>query len=239
MSLRDFFFFNKGEAIALTVLLGLIALAWIVIIYTDLHRPTSPQTPAVTDIRPDTIRTSREETAPPVQTASLFVEREKRTPSVRMDTRLRKGTLTYPKTEKYPAGTIVELNSADTTTLKKVPGIGSTFARRIVKYRDLLGGFYCVGQLGEVYGIDEERYEALKPWFIVDSSLIRPLPINQLTVKELARHPYVNYRQASAVARLIRQKRILQGWEDLILLEEFPEADYQRLRPYFAFHENE
>ena len=64
----------------------------------------------------------------------------------------------FQKQEKYPEGTIVELNGADTTTLKKIPGIGSSFARRITKYRELLGGFHHIEQLAEVYGIDEERY---------------------------------------------------------------------------------
>ena len=76
---------------------------------------------------------------------------------------------------------MVELNEADTLTLKKIPGIGSTFARRIVRYRELLGGYYTVEQLAEVYGIDEERYIALYPWFRVDTTRLRPQSINQLS----------------------------------------------------------
>ena len=70
-----------------------------------------------------------------------------------------------------------------------VPGIGSVFAKRIIKYRDLLGGFYSVEQLGEVYGIDEDRYEAMKSWFSVDPSVISHLFVNQLSAKKLASHP--------------------------------------------------
>lgn len=42
---------------------------------------------------------------------------------------------------KYPEGTLVDLSEADTTELKKIPGIGSGIARMIVAYRKRLGGF--------------------------------------------------------------------------------------------------
>ena len=57
-------------------------------------------------------------------------------------------------TTKYKEKVVVELNSADTTILQKIPGIGSSFSKRIVKYRALLGGFYTVEQLAVVYGIE-------------------------------------------------------------------------------------
>ena len=89
-----------------------------------------------------------------------------------------------------------------------VPGIGSVFAKRIIKYRDLLGGFYSVEQLGEVYGIDEERYEAMKSWFSVDPSVISHLFVNQLSAKELASHPYVSYKQARIIEKMIKKREI-------------------------------
>lgn len=118
----------------------------------------------------------------------------------------RKGYTLYTRTEKYAPGTLVELNTADTTILKKVPGIGSTFARRIMKYRELLGGFYDVSQLAEVYGIDEERYQALAPWFIADTLHVRRLEVNALPAAALRKHPYLDYRQAKAIEQLRKQK---------------------------------
>ena len=137
----------------------------------------------------------------------------------------RKGYTPYTQTEKYAPGTLVELNTADTTILKKVPGIGSTFARRIIKYRELLGGFYDVSQLAEVYGIDEERYQALAPWFIADTLHIRRLEVNALSAATLRKHPYLDYRQAKAIEQLRKQKSRLSGWENLQLIEEFTDTD--------------
>ena len=175
----------------------------------------------------------------PTRKENKFHSKENKVPSERNPKRIRRESNlhlpSYPKVEKWPLGTVVELNSADTTALKKVPGIGSVFAKRIIKYRELLGGFYSVEQLGEVYGIDEERYKSMKSWFSADLSAISQLPVNLLSAKELARHPYVSYKQARVIERQVRKKGKLQGWENLALLEEFTEYDRERLRHYFSF----
>jgi competence ComEA-like helix-hairpin-helix protein len=141
----------------------------------------------------------------------------------------------YPRSEKYEEGTVVELNTADTTILKKVPGIGSAYASRIIKFRDLLGGFYSVNQLAEVYGVDEERFNALKDWFTVDDLHIQKLNVHQLTIDELNKHPYIDYKQAKAITQLRKQKGKLTGWENFDLLNEFQEVDKIRLKPYLSF----
>ena len=104
-----------------------------------------------------------------------------------------------------------------------------------MKYRNLLGGFYAVSQLREVYGIDEERYQALAPWFVADTAYLQKLKVNELPAKLLRKHPYINYHQAKVIEQLRKQKGKLSGWENLRLLEEFTEADRQRLTPYLSF----
>ena len=141
----------------------------------------------------------------------------------------------YSRAEKFQEGTIVELNTADTTILKKVPGIGSAFAKRIVGYRNLLGGYYSVTQLSEVYGMDEDRYNALAPWFSVDPSLISRLSVNTMSQDSLRRHPYIDYGQARIITQLRKQKGKLSGWENLQLLNEFTDADKIRLQYYLSF----
>lgn len=241
MKWRDLLYFSKGERQALTLLLSLIAMAWIAIIGTDFYRFQSQTVPlANTGIKPDSSRVHPDKTASnSIRKEHGSPSKETQIPSERNSKRIRRESKphssAYPKSEKWPQGTIVELNTADTTALKKVPGIGSVFARRIVKYRNLLGGFYSVEQLGEVYGIDEERYEAMKSWFSVDPSAIRPLNVNQLSAKELARHPYISYQQARIIEKQIQKRGKLSGWEYLSLLEEFSEYDQQRLLHYLSF----
>ena len=235
MQLKDLCYFSKGERNALLVLLCLIALTWVAIIYTaEEDSPTpSPAAPPIAAV--DSLKTAETNRMPIEAPAS-------QQPTVAP--RSAKPQQTWPRlprqnsykqaSNKFPAGTVIELNQADTLTLKKIPGIGSTFARRIVGYRELLGGFYTVEQLAEVYGIDEERYNALHTWFKVDTTRIQPLRVNQLSFKELLRHPYLNTSQVRQIERL-RRKAPLQSWNDLILLEEFSAIDRQRLRPYLSF----
>lgn len=242
MKWRDLLYFSKGERQALTLLLSLIAMAWIAIILTDFSRTKVLLDDLVTDnMKQDTSLPITPNGNPPNPTRkeNKFHSKENKVPSERNPKRIRRESNlhlpSYPKVEKWPLGTVVELNSADTTALKKVPGIGSVFAKRIIKYRELLGGFYSVEQLGEVYGIDEERYKSMKSWFSADLSAISQLPVNQLSAKELASHPYVSYKQARVIERQVRKKGKLQGWENLALLEEFTEYDRERLRHYFSF----
>lgn len=235
MQLKDLCYFSKGERNALLVLLCLIALTWVAIIYTaEEDSPTpSPAAPPIAAV--DSLKTAETNRMPIEAPAS-------QQPTVAP--RSAKPQQTWPRlprqnsykqaSNKFPAGTVIELNQADTLTLKKIPGIGSTFARRIIGYRELLGGFYTVEQLAEVYGIDEERYNALHTWFKVDTTCIQPLRVNQLSFKELLRHPYLNTSQVRQIERL-RRKAPLQSWNDLILLEEFSAIDRQRLRPYLSF----
>lgn len=248
MNWRDLLYFSKGERRALTLLLCLITISWILLLWTgkkampialetDAHRTgkrlASDEKRII--IGKDTSEREKESIR---KESELHPKGKKNTHKENAPfptKKTRKEYKPYTRTEKFPEGTLVELNAADTTTLKKVPGIGSTFARRIVKYRELLGGFYTVGQLSEVYGIDEERYTALAPWFFTDTLYIRKLNVNALPAADLRRHPYLNYRQAKAIEQLRKQKSRLSGWENLQLIEEFTDMDRKRLRPYLSF----
>ncbi|MDR1746240.1 MAG: helix-hairpin-helix domain-containing protein [Tannerella sp.] len=237
MAWRDFFYFSKGERMAfllLTVLIVTTAVLLFLFRVQDEQRGSSAETtPAPTATDSTAVATT------PAATSSGVVARTR--PSERTETtrervkRLTSSQPAYARTEKYAAGVTVEINDADTAELKKIPGIGSAFARRIVKYRDMLGGFYSVEQLKEVYGIDEEKYAQLSPWFKADGSHLRTLSVNTLSRDSLSKHPYINYRQAKAIEQLRKQKKRLTGWENLQLLDEFTEADKQRILPYLSF----
>lgn len=140
----------------------------------------------------------------------------------------------FPKAEKLAAGETILLNAADTAEWKKIPGIGSTFAARIVKYRNLLGGFVSVEQLREVYGIDNELFSRISPYIQVDKNF-RKLRINGLEFKELLRHPYLNYKQVRAIVNLQKKKGNIASIHELAMLDEFTSEDIFRIEPYLAF----
>lgn len=139
--------------------------------------------------------------------------------------------LARSRQEKYPAGTVIDLNRADTTELKKIPGIGSDIARMIVSYRQRLGGFYRIEQLEEIH-LDATR---LQPWFSIDTSLIRLLNLNRVSIEKLRSHPYINFYQAKAFVEYRKKRGKLQSLKPFTLYEEFSEADLERISHYVCF----
>ena len=115
--------------------------------------------------------------------------------------------------------------------LKHVPGIGSGYARRIVSYRQRLGGFCRVEQLLEIEGFPESAL----PYFELGGANLRKLDINRLTLQQLKEHPYVGYRRAKAIADYRRLHGPLQSLQQLRLLDEFSAHDIQRLEPYIQY----
>ena len=107
--------------------------------------------------------------------------------------------------KKASAGTIIELNTADTAKLAELNGIGPAFARRIVNYRERLGGFHDKEQLKEVFGLDSEKYAGLQLQVTVDASSIRKIQINKVTFDRLKRFPYLTFKQMNAIIQFREQ----------------------------------
>ncbi len=148
-------------------------------------------------------------------------------------------TLRYAKVEKrdtlafykYPEGTLVDLNRADTTELKKIPGIGIGIAQAIVAYRDRLGGFYDVAQLQELKWVTSD----IQRWFKVENCPIHRINANKASLDRLRAHPYINYYQARVIVEFRRKKDKLKSLSQLSLYEEFAEKDLERLSHYLTF----
>ena len=148
-------------------------------------------------------------------------------------------TLRYAKVEKrdtlafykYPEGTLVDLNRADTTELKKIPGIGIGIAQAIVAYRNRLGGFYDVAQLQELKWVTSD----IQRWFKVENCPIHRINANKASLDRLRAHPYINYYQARDIVEVRRKKDKLKSLSQLSLYEEFAEKDLERLSHYLTF----
>ena len=132
---------------------------------------------------------------------------------------------------KLSPGETIVLNMADTAELKRVPGIGSYFARAIMRYSIRLGGYSRVEQLREINGFPEEAL----PYFTIENPRVRQLNVNQLTLEELRRHPYINFYQARAILDYRRLHGPLKRLDDLKLLKEFPPEAIKQLEPYVCF----
>ena len=137
----------------------------------------------------------------------------------------------YHYTPKLSPGETIILNTADTTTLKRVPGIGSYYARAILRYGQKLGGFCRVEQLLEINGFPEESL----PYFTIQNPVVHQLNVNTSTLDELRKHPYCNFYQARAILDYRRLHGPLHSLADLKLLKEFPPEAIRQLEPYVCF----
>ena len=142
-----------------------------------------------------------------------------------------KPQLRYEKIEKFRPGTTIDINTADTTTLKRIPGIGSVYARRIINYRTRLGGFHDVDQLQEISGIDR----SLNKWFEVGNRSILKIRVNSASLEELKKHPYMNWQKAKAIIDYRNRYGKIKDIKAFELFDSFTSEDLKRLEPYMSF----
>ncbi|MCR5513055.1 MAG: helix-hairpin-helix domain-containing protein [Prevotella sp.] len=138
-------------------------------------------------------------------------------------------TLRYPV--KIKDGEHITLNTADTTQLMRVPGIGSYYAKEIIRHGKWIGGYVNVNQLDEIDGFPQSA----KKYFVINHPTPQRININKLSLQELRRHPYINYYQAKAIIDYRRLHGDIKNLQDLRFSKDFSEDAIQRLEPYIEY----
>lgn len=127
----------------------------------------------------------------------------------------------------------IELNTADSTQLKQLRGIGSVFSKRIVRFRDYLGGYYSIEQLKEVYGMTDELYNSIRPNLKIDKNKIRKFSVNADSFSYKFRHPYL---KKDDVKKIMSKKRENAGAPisaaELKELLSMPDNEWRKLSSY-------
>lgn len=234
--MKDFFHFGKSESIISILLLLMVIIG----LFIFKARPASGNAPVTETVQTQADQPmEKEEKKDYVRSYSS----SKRSPKKVRDTIVTDADYVGPpareayarSADKFPRGTVIDLNAADSATLTRIPGIGPTFARRIVSYRRQLGGYYTVLQLQEVYGMDYERFCNLRPWFKIG---IKPdrIDLKGVVGDSILRHPYINYKQRAEIKRLLRSSQWQGSWVQLLKLPTFTKEDSIRLSPYFDIH---
>lgn len=132
----------------------------------------------------------------------------------------------------------IELNGADTLDLQDLYGIGPYFARGIVKYRNLLGGYVRKEQLLEVYGMNEDRYQSIAQHITIDTANIRKININTADYATLRRHPYIDAYQAKAIIKLRTTGVRFSTPTDLLKVSIIEPETVNKLTPYITFEDD-
>ena len=129
---------------------------------------------------------------------------------------------------------LIKINQSDFESLCQIPCVGPVLSKRIIKYRSVLGGYYSLDQIKEVYGIDSTCFKNIYEYIELDSINLNQLNINTLGAKELARHPYVSFYQAKAI---VKYRELIGPFERLEQLEEnyiFTRNELQKLAFYLS-----
>lgn len=136
------------------------------------------------------------------------------------------------KKEYKAAELVIHLNTADTTELKKLKGIGSYFSKAIIKYRELLGGYNNVEQLKEIYHMYPEVVNSIAGHLVIDISKLKKINVNSATVKELKKHPYINWNVANLIVNYRGKHGQYQSLEDIMKTDLVDEKLYLKIAPY-------
>ena len=236
--IREFFYLQKSDRKVILALLCVIVIALGVIFLTGGDNDTSNALVSADSI---------DNTAPsehhrdsfrhkPYRERTVYV----RTKVVYRDTAYQRGhrlsdaehdSLVAHYQPKIRKGDHVVLNTADTTALKTIPGIGPYFARKIIQYGERLGGYVSVDQLDEI----EDFPLDAKVFLVIENPSPRKLNVNLLSLNDLKRHPYINYFQARTITDYRRLHGPLKSLNDLRLSKDFPPEAIARLTPYVEF----
>ena len=129
----------------------------------------------------------------------------------------------------------IELNTADSSLLTQLSGIGPVLASRTIRYRNRMGGFADVAQIGEVYGINAELVERLATQLSADSSLIRKIPVNTATFRDLISHPYLNEQQVRGVLNYRKLQNRIHHMDELVQNNILKREEAEKIRPYLKY----
>jgi competence protein ComEA len=145
------------------------------------------------------------------------------------------GKITVPEKitdkQKHVETALLELNSADSVQLTSVKGIGPFFAKNIIKYKNILGGYSSKEQLMEVWKFDKEKYEAIEKYITVDASKIQQININNCTAKEL-KHPYLTWKIANGIVNYRAKHGNFTALEQIKKTDLITEELFLKMAPY-------
>ena len=126
------------------------------------------------------------------------------------------------------------MNQATVDDWQTLRGIGPYYAKKIVNFRDKLGGFYSIEQIGTTYGLKDSTFQVVKP-FLDLSPVLRKIKINDADIEELKKHPYIKWQQAKTITKYRENHGAFTSIYDVGKVGVFTENGLSQLKPYLEF----
>ena len=136
--------------------------------------------------------------------------------------------------KKLSKGETIDINSASFDSFKRIPGIGDEYARRIVNYRDILGGFVSTEQLMEIQGISQKKYDKISGYLVLRKKH-KLISVNKLENKSISKHPYLSDNLIKSILDYRQKGDRIASIDELSSLEGFSPRDIDRLAQYLSF----
>ncbi|MBO0322538.1 helix-hairpin-helix domain-containing protein [Muricauda sp. CAU 1633] len=147
----------------------------------------------------------------------------------------KKGQTSFKSPQKETAKVFLDLNSATAEQLQTVRGIGETLSKRIIKFRDRLGGFLVNEQLYDVYGLEPEVIKrALEQFQVIDAPNVEKINVNMATVEQLAQLIYIDYDLAREIVSYRETNGAFTTLNELKRLKSFPADRIERIKLYLS-----
>ena len=137
----------------------------------------------------------------------------------------------YPSKKSFEK---IDINLADSNAFIALPGIGNRLAGRIISFREKLGGFYSIDQIGETYLLPDSTFQKIKPQLIVNSKATKKININLASVDEMKSHPYIRYYIANAIFQYRKQHGNFQSVEEIKKIMTVTDEIYDKASPYLT-----
>lgn len=132
--------------------------------------------------------------------------------------------------------TTLDINKAAAEDWQLLKGIGPSYAKRIVRFREALGGFHRVEQVGETFGLPDSTFRAIQPKLRCSAPPLQQLSINKASYEELKAHPYLSWSHAKAILRYREEQGAFTAVEQLQVLGAFDDGKntFQKIKPYLG-----
>ncbi|HUZ61047.1 MAG TPA: helix-hairpin-helix domain-containing protein [Hanamia sp.] len=128
----------------------------------------------------------------------------------------------------------IDINLSDTSQYIALPGIGSKLSKRIIAFREKLGGFYSIDQIGETYLLPDSTFQKIKQYLVLNSKAIKKININSASVEEMKSHPYIRYNMANAIFQYRQQHGSFNSVAEIKKIMMVTDDFYNKASPYLT-----